>query len=173
MIYSVFHWRSPASIGGTHWIRWEDYEMRKGITSKPRRETRDGDAGRNSPRILLQRNATSNAWLASIAFGFLKLAEAHLGVVSSRFPRQRSPDPCAGKCTVYEDKSRHLIPLTLAGKFNCKSEKFRHSGIERCRNYDQRRCQLNERSKTAVPFYSFCCLRWSRERHQLITHDGN
>ena len=36
MTYSVFHWRSSASIWG-HALdaRWEDYEMRKGLTRKP------------------------------------------------------------------------------------------------------------------------------------------
>src|SRR3979490_3237482 len=39
MTYSVFHWRSSATIGG-HPLdsRWEGYEMRKGFTRQPQRD---------------------------------------------------------------------------------------------------------------------------------------
>jgi transcription elongation factor GreB len=35
MTYGVFYRRSSAFIGCTHWIRWKDYEMRKGFTRRP------------------------------------------------------------------------------------------------------------------------------------------
>src|SRR5271156_2701038 len=81
MTYSVFHWRSSASIGGTHWMRTgEDYEMRKGFTREPQRDepamlgknyiTRSGlERLKDEHRFLLTRDRPAVAEMVAWAAG--------------------------------------------------------------------------------------------------------
>jgi transcription elongation factor GreB len=81
MTDSVFHWRSFASIWGHPLdLRWEDYEMRKGLTRKPQRDepaargknyiTRSGlERLKDEHRFLLTRDRPAVAEVVAWAAG--------------------------------------------------------------------------------------------------------